>query len=128
MQADVITTGTARRIEGPLLFLRRNINVGLNEAVEVIDKDNHARLGRIATLDNDSMIIEVLETTSGLSLVNSKVRFLGEPLHFSVGPDLLGRVLDGVGRPLDSGPPISATKRFRIDGNALNPAARAQSP
>ena len=125
MRANIITTGTAQRIEGPLLFLKRNINVGLNEAVEVMDSDNNSRLGRIATLDNDSRIVEVLESTSGLSLVNSKVRFLGEPLHFSVGPDLLGRVLDGVGRPLDSGPPVSARRRFRIDGNAINPTARA---
>ena len=49
---------------------------------------------------------------------------MGEALHFSVGPDLLGRILDGVGRPLDNGPPVSAHQRMRIDGLAINPAAR----
>lgn len=124
MFAEVKTQGTATRLEGPLLFLRRNVNVGLNEAVEVIDDQGHKRLGRISTIDEDSMIVEVMEATSGLSLATSAVRFLGEPLHFGVGPDLLGRILDGVGRPLDNGPPVSSTKRFRIDGLAINPAAR----
>ncbi|MDH4041409.1 MAG: V-type ATP synthase subunit B [Gammaproteobacteria bacterium] len=124
MQVDVRTHGTATRIEGPLLFLRRTVNVGLNDAVEIIDAGGRTRLGRIATLDEDSMIIEVLESTSGLSLATTTVRFMGESLHFNVGPDLLGRILDGVGRPLDGGPPVSATRRLRIDGLAINPAAR----
>lgn len=122
---DVSSTGTTTRIEGPLLFLRRNVNVGLNDAVEVLDEQGKPRLGRIATLDDENIIIEVLETTAGLSLNKTRVRFLGEPLHFDVGPDLLGRVLDGVGRPLDNGPPVSANKHLRIDGLAINPAARA---
>ena len=124
MWIEVSSHGSAQQIEGPLLFLKRNVNVGLNEAVEVFDEHGVARLGRIATLDQDSMVIEVLESTSGLSLENTHVRFLGEPLHFNVGPDLLGRVLDGVGRPLDQGPPVSAQQRLRIDGMSLNPAAR----
>ncbi len=125
MLVDVFTQASATRIEGPLLFLQRNVNVGLNEAVEVLDADGRARLGRIATLDEESLIVEVLESTSGLALSNTKVRFLGEPLHFSVGPDLLGRILDGVGRPLDNGPPVSAQQRLPIDGLPINPAARA---
>lgn len=125
MLADVRTQGTATRIEGPLLFLKRNVNVGLNEAVEVLDRQGRARLGRIVTLDADTLIVEVLESTSGLGLADIKVRFLGEPLHFSVGVDLFGRILDGVGRPLDHGPPVAAQQRLRIDGLALNPAARA---
>lgn len=124
MRANIFTTGSVRRIEGPLLFLKRNVNVGLNEAVEVIDEQGRGRLGRIATLDEDSMIIEVLESTSGLSMEHTRVRFHGEPLHLAVGPDLLGRVLDGVGRPLDGGPPVSAQQRLRIDGMAINPVAR----
>ena len=124
MRANIFTSGSVRRIEGPLLFLKRNVNVGLNEAVEVIDEEGRGRLGRIATLDEDSMIIEVLESTSGLSMEHTRVRFHGEPLHLSVGPGLLGRVLDGVGRPIDGGPPVSAQQRLRIDGMAINPVAR----
>ena len=125
MRVNVYSGNTATRIEGPLLTLERNVNVGLNEAVEVLDEQGKVRPGRIASLDEDSMIIEVFESTSGLSLSDTRVRFLGEPLHFGVGADVLGRVLDGVGRPLDGGPPVSSQQRLRIDGLAINPVARA---
>lgn len=124
MFVEVKSMSSATRLEGPLLFLKRNVNVGLNEAVEVIDDQGRKRLGRVSSLDVDSMIVEVMESTAGLSLSNTVVRFLGEPLMFGVGPDLLGRFMDGVGRPLDNGPPISSAKRLRIDGLAINPAAR----
>jgi V/A-type H+-transporting ATPase subunit B len=124
MRADVYATGSAIRIEGPLLFLKRTVDAGLNEAVEIEVSDNTIRLGRIVALDENIMTIEVLESTSGLGLSDSKVRFLGEPLHFAVGPDILGRVFDGVGRVIDGGPPISAASSFNIDGLSINPAAR----
>ena len=125
MRADVYATGTATRIEGPLLFIRRTVNAGLNEAVEVEDTEGRVRLGRIAALDHDILTIEVLESTAGLSLSGTRVRFPGEPLHFAVGPDLQGRVFDGVGRVIDGGPPVSATRSLRIDGLAINPSERA---
>ncbi|MEJ2508391.1 MAG: V-type ATP synthase subunit B [Gammaproteobacteria bacterium] len=125
MKADVIVSEAATRIEGPLLFLRRTLDVGLNEAVEVIGDDGRARQGRIAALDEEHMTIEIMESTGGLALANTRVRFLGEPLHFGVGPGLLGRVFDGVGRVTDGGPPVAAERYLRIDGLAINPAARA---
>ena len=108
MQVNLYSSHAAKRIEGPLLTLERNVNVGLNEAVEVLDEHGRVRLGRIAALDEESLIVEVFEPTNGLSLADTRVRFLGEPLHFGVGSDVLGRVLDGVGRPLDGGPPVSS--------------------
>lgn len=126
MRPEIASLGAATRIEGPLIHLRRNVNVGLNEAVDVVDADGRSRLGRVAELDEEHIIVEVLESTTGLTLSGTRVRFQGEPLHLNVGPDVLGRVLDGVGRPLDGGPPLSATRRLRIDGMTINPAARAQ--
>ncbi len=126
MKPEIASIGAATRIDGPLIYLRRNINVGFNEAVEVVDARGRVRLGRVAELDDDTIIVEVLESTAGLSLPDTRVRFQGEPLHFNVGPDILGRILDGVGRPLDHGPPVSAVRRLRIDGMSINPAARAQ--
>jgi V/A-type H+-transporting ATPase subunit B len=125
MRADVYATGTVTRIEGPLLFLRRTVNVGLNEAVEIEDAEGRSRLGRIAALDHDTLTVEVLESTAGLSLAGTRVRFPGEPLHFAVGPGLLGRVFDGVGRVIDGGSPLPAARSLRIDGLAINPAERA---
>ena len=124
MQPDLTAAGTATAIDGPLLFLRRNVEVGLNEAVEVLGADQPPKFGRIAALDQDAMVVEVLESTSGLGLRDIRVRFIGEPLHFAVGPGLLGRVFNGVGEPTDGGPPAPAHKRLRIDGLPINPTAR----
>lgn len=125
MLPDIAATDTATRIAGPLLFLRRSVDVGLNEAVEVEDSEGRVRLGRVATLDEDMLTVEVLEATTGIGLSGTRVRFLGEPLCFDVGPDLLGRVFDGVGRVIDGGPPVSALQRPRIDGMVINPVMRA---
>ena len=117
--------GAASRLEGPLLFLRRTLDVGLHDAVEVTGTDGHARLGRVAALDEEFMTVEVLESTSGLSLAGSVVRFLGEPMTFGLAPGILGRVFNGVGRIIDGGPPIAARERQRIEGLPINPVARA---
>ena len=117
--------GAATRLEGPLLFLRRTLSVGLGDAVEVQGTDERIRLGRVAALDDDFLTIEVLEPTSGLTLAGTVVRFLGNPLSFGLGPGILGRVLDGVGRPIDGGPPVAARARYPIDGLPINPVARA---
>ncbi len=125
MKPEFLLTDAARRIEGPLLFLERTLDVGLNEAVEVIGSDKRRRLGRIAALDDEFMTVEVLESTTGLDLKHTRVRLFGHPPQFAVGPDILGRVFDGVGRIIDGGPPISGERALRIDGLAMNPAARA---
>jgi V/A-type H+-transporting ATPase subunit B len=125
MQPRLLAEGAARKLDGPLLFLRRTLEVGLNDAVEVRGRDGRARLGRIAALDEELMTIEVLENTAGLSIADSVVRFFGEPLHFALGPGILGRVFNGVGQVMDGGPPINADKNYRIDGMPINPFARA---
>jgi V/A-type H+-transporting ATPase subunit B len=125
MQADLLLENAVTRIEGPLLFARREARVGLNAAVEVLAGSGPPRLGRVAALDETSMVIEVLEATSGLALRGTRIRLHPEPLLFGVGPNLLGRVFDSVGRPLDGGPPVAARTRRRIEGLAINPAWRA---
>jgi len=117
--------GAATRLEGPLLFLRRTLDAGLGDAVEVLGADGRTRLGRVAALDREFMTIEVLESTSGLTLGGTVVRFYGKPLSFRLGPGILGRVLDGVGRPIDDGPPVAAHDSYPIDGLPINPVARA---
>jgi V/A-type H+-transporting ATPase subunit B len=124
MHDRLLVEHAATRLDGPLLFLKRTVEAGLNEAVEVTGADGRARLGRVATLDEDSMVIEVLESTAGLSLPETRVRFHGRALHFDVGPGLLGRVFNGVGRVIDGGPPVAAVKSLRIEGLPINPVAR----
>jgi V/A-type H+-transporting ATPase subunit B len=125
MRAEVTLEQSVRRIAGPLLFVKRTVDLGLNSFVEVIDPEGEARVGRVATLDEEAIIIEVLESTVGLGVRDTRVRIWNEPLSFSVGPGLLGRTFDSIGRPTDGGAPIAAARRMRIDGLAINPAARA---
>jgi V/A-type H+-transporting ATPase subunit B len=113
------------RLDGPLLFMRRTLEVGLNEAVIVTGRDAVPRLGRIAAIDEDLVTIEMLEPTAGLGLADTVVRFLGEPIDFGVGPGVLGRVFNGIGQVIDGGPPLAVDKRLRIDGVPLNPVTRA---
>jgi V/A-type H+/Na+-transporting ATPase subunit B len=124
MHAEVSLEKSVRRIEGPLLFLERKADVGLNSYVEVLDRHGRALVGRVAVLDEDSIVVEVLESTDGLGIGDTGIRISNEPLLFGVGPDMLGRTFDSIGRPTDGGGPIAAVKRMRIDGLAINPAAR----
>jgi V/A-type H+-transporting ATPase subunit B len=126
MQPRVTVHDAALRLEGPLLFMRRTLDVGLNEAVVVCGgRDGAPRLGRIAAIDEELVTIEMLEPTAGLGLAGTVVRFLGEPIDFGIGPGVLGRVFNGIGQVIDDGPPLAVEKRLRIDGVPLNPVARA---
>jgi V/A-type H+-transporting ATPase subunit B len=125
MRPRLLVRGAATRLDGPLLFLRRTLEVSLNEAVEVRGADGRPRLGRIASLDEERVVVELLDASAGLGLAEASARFFGAPLEFGLGPGLLGRVFNGVGEVIDGGPPIAARVRSRIDGVPLNPVARA---
>ena len=124
MRSDLTLHGAGLRLDGPLLALARKVEVGLNEAVEIVGQDGRARRGRIVALDDERLLVEVLEPTAELALDGLRARFLGEPLTYGVGPGLLGRVFDGVGRPIDGGPPVAVVAERPVDGLPLNPTAR----
>jgi V/A-type H+/Na+-transporting ATPase subunit B len=124
MRVEVSLEKSVRRIEGPLLFLERQADLGLNSFVEVLDRHGRSLVGRVASLDDESAVVEVLESTDGLGVLDTRIRIWNEPLLFGVGPGMLGRTFDSIGRPTDGGGPIAAVKRMRIDGLAINPAAR----
>ena len=126
MRPRLMARGAATGINGPLLFLRRALPVGLNHAVAVHAAGRGARLGRIAAIDEDLVTVELLESSAGIALDTVAVHFHREALHFGLGPGLLGRVFDGVGRVIDGGPPIAIERSFRIDGLPFNPVARAR--
>jgi V/A-type H+-transporting ATPase subunit B len=125
MQPRLLVEGAANKLDGSLLFLRRTLEVGLYDAVEVRGRDGRARLGRVAALDEERVTIEVLENTAGLGLAEAVVRFFGAPLNFPIGPEILGRVFNGVGQVIDGGPPIAARQSYPIEGMPINPFARA---
>ena len=113
------------RVQGPLIFVKGVSDVGLYEMAEIVTSTGEVRLGRVLTVSDDLAIVEVFEGTIELSGSNSKVRFLGRPFEYHVSADeVLGRVFDGLGRPLDSGPqPITGEAR-NINGLPINPVAR----
>jgi V/A-type H+-transporting ATPase subunit B len=124
MRPDLSVRGAAARLEGPLLFLRRTVQAALHDSVEVVGADGLARQGRVVTLDQDHLVIEVLESTAGLDLPGTVVRFRGQPATFRVGPGLLGRVFNGIGQPIDGGPAVASARELRIDGTPINPSWR----
>jgi len=125
MRAELTLENCVQRIEGPLLFLERKVEIGLNARVEVVDRDGRGRVGRVAVVDERTFVVEVLESTVGLGVRDTQIRVWNEPLLFGVGPGMLGRTYDSIGQPTDGGAPIAAVRRMRIDGLAINPAARA---
>ena len=125
MWAELSVQGAARRIDGPLLFLERTVEVGLGEAVDVLIDEAPLRRGRVTGLDEATIVVEVLESTQGLDLATTRVRFRGAPISLGVGPGFLGRVFNGMGLPIDGGPPVAAVAMRRIDARAMNPAQRA---
>jgi len=124
MRASVTVRDAARRLEGPLLFLERALDVGLHEAVWVRGADERERLGRVVTIDERHLTVELLESGAGLALSESRVRFPGAPIRLGVGPGMLGRVFNGVGEPIDGGPAIPVRRYLPIDGRPVNPTRR----
>lgn len=112
-------------IQGPLVFVRNVRGIGLYDRVEVLVRDGgESRIGRIVSIAGEHIVVEVFQGTEGLSLGESRLRLLCEPILLDVGAGMLGRVYDGVGRPIDGGPHIVAQQRLRIDGEAINPIRR----
>ncbi len=115
--------GTSK-IDGPLVVVQRVRDVGFDEIVEILDAEGKPRLGRVLDVSDQQAVIQVLEGTTGLSNLTTRVRFLGESFCLPVSQHMLGRVFDGLGRPLDGGPlPLSADRRD-INGLPINPHAR----
>jgi V/A-type H+-transporting ATPase subunit B len=81
-------------------------------------------MGRVLEVDGDKAVVQLFEGSQGLQISTSKARFLGRSIELAVSPDMLGRVFDGMGRPLDGGPRIIAEKRLDIEGEPINPSAR----
>ncbi len=124
MPFELRAEGAVTAIEGPLVFLKRVVNVGVGEAVEIQGATGESRLGRIVALDEERIVVELLESTAGLGIEDVRVHFRGEPMMMALGPGLLGRVFDGVGRPRDGGPPVPANVQRRVDTGTINPATR----
>ena len=115
----------ADRLAGPLLVMRELPHVALGEEVLVTGRDGRTRHGRVLELAADLVVVQVYEGTSGLDLGSTAVELTGGPFRLGVSAAMLGRAMDGRGRPVDDGPPIVPLRSVDVNGWAINPAARA---
>jgi len=114
---------TITEISGPLVFVETDEPIGYDEIVEIETGDGRTRHGQVLESASEYVAIQVFEGTEGIDR-DSSVRFLGETMKMPVTEDLLGRVLDGSGNPLDGGPDIVPDERRDIVGAAINPYSR----
>lgn len=112
-----------KEISGPLIVLEGVENASSEEMVE-IRAGEEKRLGRIIEIRGSLCVVQVFEGTNGLSLMNTRTRLTGNPLRIPLSPELLGRVLDGIGRPVDGFGDIFPEQRRDVNGNAINPVSR----
>ncbi|MGD8403503.1 MAG: V-type ATP synthase subunit B [Anaerolineales bacterium] len=117
---------TLTQIKGPLLFIERVGEAGYNEIVEIITPDGETRRGRLLEVDGQLAVAQLFVGTEGLDLEHTKARFTGDVARLDVSLSMLGRTLDGSGRPIDGGPAIIPEASLDINGLPLNPAVRAQ--
>ncbi|MDR2615065.1 MAG: V-type ATP synthase subunit B, partial [Oscillospiraceae bacterium] len=115
---------TIREIVSPLMVVRNVEGVTYDELAEIELPNGEVRRCKVLEVDGDSAVVQLFESAAGINLAQSKVRFLGHPLELAVSGDMLGRVFNGMGRPIDGGPEILAESHNDINGLPMNPAAR----
>ena len=116
---------TIQEVAGPLMVVRDVENVTYNELGEIELANGEKRRCKVLEVDGSNAVVQLFESSTGINLSNSKVRFTGRTMELGVSEDMLGRVFDGLGRPIDDGPEIIPEKRLDVNGNPMNPAARA---
>jgi len=112
------------KIDGPLIFTSNTHAVGYRELVECVDSQGHVRLGIVLESSTNAVVVQVFEGTSGLTLPDTRVRFVGRPLKLGVSREMLGRVFNGLGQPIDGGPDPRSDIELDVNGLAINPTAR----
>ncbi len=115
---------TISEVAGPLMLVKGVSDVAYNELGEIELKNGEKRRCRVLEVSDDNVLVQLFEASTGINLAESKVRFLGKQMELAVSEDMLGRVFDGLGRPVDGGASILPEKRLDVNGKPMNPAAR----
>lgn len=115
---------TIQEVAGPLMMVRGVENVAFDELGEIELVNGETRRCRVLEINGSNALVQLFESSTGINLSNSKVRFLGRSMELGVSEDMLSRVFDGLGRPIDDGPDILPEARMDINGLPMNPVAR----
>ena len=115
---------TIQEVAGPLMMVRGVEGVTYNELGEIELSNGEKRRCKVLEVNGSNAMVQLFENSAGINLDSSKVRFLGRSMELGVSEDMLGRVFDGMGRPIDGKPEILPEERRDINGLPMNPAAR----
>ncbi len=115
---------TITRIAGPLIFVKKTEPIGYADMVKIQTPNGDIKTGQVLDTSEDVVVVQVFEGTSGLDN-QARVKFLGENIKLPVSEELLGRILNGAGKPIDGGPEIIPEEKLDITGAAINPVSRA---
>ncbi|NLY43787.1 MAG: V-type ATP synthase subunit B [Clostridiaceae bacterium] len=113
-----------KEISGPLIVVEGIQGASYEEMVEITVGPSEKRLGRIVEIHGDIAVVQVFEGTSNISLTNTKIQLMGHPLEIPLSYEILGRVFDGVGRPIDGLGEIYPEVRRDVNGKPINPVSR----
>ena len=116
---------TIQEIASPLMIVKNVEGATYDELAEIELPNGEVRRCKVLEVEDDHAVVQLFESAQGINLAQSKVRFLGHPLQLGVSEDMLGRVFNGMGEPIDGGPAILAEEHRDINGLPMNPAARA---
>jgi len=112
------------RVEGPIIILQRTEDVGLGEMVIVYDRERNERKGRIIEISERAVAVQIFGSNTGLSTETSSVEFSGSPMEMRVSRDMLGRIFDGLGEPMDGYPAPFSSLKLDVNGVPINPDSR----
>ncbi len=115
---------TINEVVGPLMLVKKVQDVKYDELVEIKLANGENRLGKVLEINEDKALVQLFESSQGMKIDDAKATFLGHGIELGLSPDILGRVFDGLGRPIDNKGEIIADTRLDINGSALNPVAR----
>ncbi len=126
MNADIKTREytTVSEVSGPLMIVEGVEGVAYNEIVEIETPAGEARSGQVLEVKDDIAVVQVFEGTTDLNTRDTKARFTGETAKIGVSKDMMGRIFNGTGKPIDGGPEIIPDVELDIKGNPMNPASR----
>ena len=112
------------QINGSLIVLDGIKDASYDEMVELKLEDGSSHTGRIVQIEGEKVVIQVFEGTKGLSLVNTRTRMTGHPIELALSPEIVGRVFDGLGRPIDGLGEIYPTEKRDVNSSPINPVSR----
>ncbi len=115
---------TITEIAGPLMMLNKVSGVSMGELGEILLSDGSRKMCKVMEIDGDVAVVQLFGSSAGINPETSAVKFLGHGTELAVSEDMLGRVFDGLGRPIDGGPELLADERLDVNGLPMNPAAR----